>query len=304
MKISVIIACYNEEAALPLLFSALKSALLPLTAASAHTFELLFIDDGSTDSTLAYIQSLPQNDFTVKYISFTRNFGKEAAILAGLRAFHGDAVCIMDADLQDPPHLIADMLAYIERGYEVVAARRIGRGGEPMYRHICSKLFCRIINRVAADIRLQDGERDYRMMRAEVAREIAGMPERSRFTKGLFSYAHYHTKTLEYRSEPRVRTHSKWTFFKLIRYAAGAVMNFSDFPLRLIALLSTLSIITALLCLFQNAMTMFAIFLSSGLILCSVGMVGAYILRIYHEVRNRPLYILRAANVEEGDDKA
>ena len=302
MKISVIITCYNEEAVLPMLFAALGYTLNTL---AQHTFELLFIDDGSNDQTLSCIKnyslSSPKNS-TVKYISFTRNFGKEAAILAGLNACRGSAVCIMDADLQDPPRLIADMIPFIESGFDMVIARRIGRGSEPLYRHVCSWLFCRIINLVSADIHLLAGERDFRMVTASAANEIAAMPEHHRFTKGLFCLPGYRTKVLEYRNTARAKSQSKWTFFKLMRYASDAIIDFSDLPLRLISLFSTLTAAAAIVCLSAASTAMFAVFLSAALILCSVRITGAYAKRIYDEVRRRPLYTVHEANIDDTEN--
>src|SRR5665647_181990 len=229
MLVSIVVPCYNEEKMLHLFYKELCSIIGPI---SGYQFELLFVNDGSKDSTLEIVRSLSAKDNRVKYISFSRNFAKESAIYAGLSLARGDFVTIMDADLQDPPALLPEMLRHIEAGYDSVATRRVTRKGEPLFRSFFARQFYKAINRMSR-IDIVDGARDYRMISRQMVDAILSMREYHRFSKGIFGWIGFKTKWIDYENIERVAGESSWSFWNLFAYAIDGIIAFTTTPLRI-----------------------------------------------------------------------
>ena len=228
-KISIIIPCFNEEEALPIYYAEMKKVMDSMKKQTS--FELLFVDDGSSDRTYEIMKDLHRKDGRCQYLSFSRNFGKEAAMYAGFCNAKGDYVAVMDADMQDPPSLLPEMLAILETGeYDSVATRRVTRDGEPPIRSFFARLFYKVINRISeADV--VDGARDFRLMKREMVDAIVSMCEYNRFSKGIFGWIGFRTKWLPYKNVERVAGETKWSFFKLFKYSLDGIVNFSQAPL-------------------------------------------------------------------------
>lgn len=226
MKISLIIPCYNEEQALYPLYEALQAAMQQL---QEYSFELLFIDDGSSDGTLDVLKLLAQKDERITYLSFSRNFGKEAAMYAGFCNSTGDYAAIMDADMQDPPDLLPQMLEIIQSGYDSVATRRVSRKGEPVMRSFFAKMFYKIMNRIS-ESDIVDGARDFRLMKRSMVDSIIAMSEYNRFSKGIFGWIGFKTYWLPYENRERVAGQTKWNFWKLFRYSLDGIINYFYMP--------------------------------------------------------------------------
>lgn len=248
--LSIVVSCYNEELAIPLFYKEVKKMIEKMDYLD---FEIVFVDDGSKDKTLEILKKLAKKDKQVKYVSFSRNFGKEAAMYAGLEYSKGDYVTLMDADLQDPPAMLEKMYKYLESGeYDCVATRRVTRKGEPPIRSFFARQFYKIINKLS-DIEMVDGARDYRLMRREMVDAIVDMREYNRYSKGLFSFVGFKTKWLEYENVQRVAGETKWSFWKLFIYAIDGITAFSTKPLIMSAILGFL------FCLVSFAMIIFII---------------------------------------------
>lgn len=305
-KISVIVSCYNEEKALPLFYAEMER-VREQDFEGLVEFEYIFVDDGSKDKTLEVIKSLRQQDLKVKYISFSRNFGKEAAMLAGLEESTGDYVTLMDADLQDPPALLKKMYdAIIIEGYDSVGTRRVTRKGEPVIRSFFARMFYRIINKIS-DIEMVDGARDYRLMKRQVVDAIISLKEYNRYSKGLFSFVGFNTKWIEYENIERVAGETKWSFWKLFKYALEGITAFSTTPLILSSILGLIFCLVAFLAIiFIVVKTLILgdptsgwpslvciIVFVSGIQLFSIGVIGQYLSKTYLEVKNRPIYIVK-----------
>lgn len=308
-KISIIVPCYNEEKAIPLFYEELLKNLkgFPKTV----EFEILFINDGSKDDTLKIVKDLANKDSKVKYISFSRNFGKEAAIFAGLENATGDYVTLMDADLQDPPSLLKEMYqAVTKEGYDAVGTRRSTRKGEPIIRSFFARLFYKLINKMTS-IEMVDGARDYVFMKRIVADAIISLKEYNRYTKGLFSFVGFNVKWIEYKNVQRVAGETKWSFWKLTKYALEAITAFSTTPLILASFIGILfCIISFLLILVIIGKTIIfgdptsgwpslvcIIFMLSGIQLFFLGIIGQYLAKTYLEVKQRPIYIIKDTNM-------
>ncbi len=310
MKLTAIIPCYNEEAVLRIFYEEMKRVMSEMKDTE---FELLFVNDGSKDNTLAVL------DNRVKYISFSRNFGKEAAIYAGLQHAGGDLTVIMDADLQDPPSLLPKMYqAIVEEGYDSVATRRVNRKGEPPIRSFFARRFYRLMNHISkADI--VDGARDFRMMNRNFVDALLSMGEYNRFSKGLFGWVGYQTKWLEYENVERAAGETKWSFWKLFLYSIDGIVAFSTLPLSISAFLGVLMCILAVFAIVfiiirqllyggsafgWPSMVCIMIFIGGIQLLC-MGILGSYLAKTYLEVKKRPIYILKETNVENfnGEDK-
>ena len=307
-KISIIVTCYNEEESLPYFYQEIKKVLDNIKI----DFEIIFVDDGSSDKTLDVIKELGKNK-EIKYLSFSRNFGKEAAMLAGLEASCGDYVTIMDSDLQDPPSLLPEMIRLIEEEkYDIIGTRRVTRKGEPAIRSFFARLFYKLINKMSK-VEMVDGARDFRLMTRQVVNSILKLKEYNRYSKGLFSFVGYKTKWLEYENIKRVAGETKWSFWKLFIYAIEGIVSFTTIPL-------TISVIIGLIfCLIAFIMIVVVIvktlilgdptsgwpslvciiFLVSGVQLLCIGVIGEYIAKMYLEVKNRPIYIIKESNVHE-----
>lgn len=301
--LSVIVSCFNEEQSIPLFYKEINNVSKKMKFID---FEFIFINDGSKDKTLDILKKYAKKDSRVKYISFSRNFGKEAAMYAGLKHSKGDLVTLMDADLQDPPSLLEEMYNYIEKGYDQVGTRRVSRKGEPVIRSFFARLFYKIINKMSK-IEMVDGARDYRLMKREVVDSILELKEYNRYSKGIFSFVGYETKWLEYENIERVAGETKWSFWKLLKYAMEGIISFTTAPLALasffgfimcfIALLSIIYIIIRTL-LFGDPVAgwpslVCLILLTSGIQLFCVGIIGQYLAKNYLETKNRPIYIIK-----------
>ncbi|MBE7036789.1 MAG: glycosyltransferase family 2 protein [Ruminococcaceae bacterium] len=308
-KISIIVSCYNEEQSLPLFYEEME-AVRKRDFDESINFEYLFVDDGSSDGTMEVIKSLSKNDDKVRYISFSRNFGKEAAMLAGLEASTGDYVTLMDADLQDPPALLKTMLTAIkEEGYDSVGTRRVTRKGEPIIRSFFARRFYKIINKIS-NVEMVDGARDYRLMTRQVVDAILSLKEYNRYSKGLFSFVGFKTKWLEYENVERVAGETKWSFWKLFKYALEGITAFSTMPLVISSFLGLVFCMIAFLAiLFIIVKTLIfgdptsgwpsmvcIIVLVSGIQLFTTGIIGQYLSKTYLEVKQRPIYIIREKN--------
>ncbi len=301
-KLSIVVPCYNEEECLPLFYQTVSK----MTEALPVLAEFVFVDDGSKDGTLAALRALACGDARVRYLSFSRNFGKEAALFAGLRAAEGDLVCVMDADLQDPPELLAQMFYGIEEeGYDCVGCRRTDRKNEPKVRSAFSRLFYRLINRMA-DTEIVDGARDFRMMTRRMTDAILALPERDRFSKELFSWVGFKTKWLEYENRERAAGKTKWNFKKLTRYAVGGIEGASTSLLKVnlwmaaLFLLACFGFVVAdivLAALGEPVSELFillpVLFFVAFALLLGLFVVSEYIKKIFVQVRARPVYIVR-----------
>ncbi len=316
MKLTAIIPCYNEEAVLRIFYEEMKRVMSEMKDTE---FELLFVNDGSKDNTLAVLKEMADLDNRVKYISFSRNFGKEAAIYAGLQHAGGDLTVIMDADLQDPPSLLPKMYqAIVEEGYDSVATRRVNRKGEPPIRSFFARRFYRLMNHISkADI--VDGARDFRMMNRNFVDALLSMGEYNRFSKGLFGWVGYQTKWLEYENVERAAGETKWSFWKLFLYSIDGIVAFSTLPLSISAFLGVLMCILAVFAIVfiiirqllyggsafgWPSMVCIMIFIGGIQLLC-MGILGSYLAKTYLEVKKRPIYILKETNIENfnGEDK-
>ena len=305
-KISVVVSCYNEEKALPLFYEEMER-VRKQDFENVADFEYIFVNDGSKDKTLEIIKQLRARDNKVRYVSFSRNFGKEAAMLAGLEASRGDYVTLMDADLQDPPAILKQMYNAIKNeGYDSVGTRRVTRKGEPPIRSFFARMFYKIINKMS-DIEMVDGARDYRLMKRKVVDSIISLKEYNRYSKGLFSFVGFDTKWIEYENVERVAGETKWSFWKLFKYALEGITAFSTMPLILSSVLGLLFCVIAFLAIiFIIARTLIygdptsgwpslvcIIVFVSGIQLFCMGVIGQYLSKTYLEVKNRPIYIVK-----------
>lgn len=304
-KVSIIVPCYNEEKAIPLFFEELEKNLRNFP--SNVKFEILFINDGSKDNTLNIIKNLQSDNASIKYISFSRNFGKEAAIFAGLENATGDYVTLMDADLQDPPSLLREMYhAVTEEGYDAVGTRRVTRKGEPIIRSFFAKLFYKLINKMT-DFEMVDGARDYVFMKRIVVDAIISLKEYNRYSKGLFSFVGFNVKWIEYKNIQRVAGETKWSFWKLTKYALEGITAFSTAPLVFASVIGLLFCVASFLLImiiivktliFDDPTSgwpslVCIIFMVSGIQLFSLGIIGQYLSKSYLEIKQRPIYIVK-----------
>ena len=309
-KINLIVPCYNEEESIPIYYEEIKKIRNEL---KDKKIEIIFINDGSTDNTLSILKKLARGDKLVKYISFSRNFGKEAAMLAGLEASTGDYVTVMDVDLQDPPELLKEMVRLIEEeGYDIVGTRRVTRKGEPKIRSFLARKFYKLINKMS-DVEMVDGARDYRLMTRQVVDSILRLKEYNRYSKGLFSYVGFNTKWLEYENVQRVAGETKWSIWKLFMYAIEGIVSFTTIPLTLATMIGFIFCIVAfVMIIFIIIKTLVygdptagwpsmvcIIFLVSGVQLLCIGVIGEYLSKMYLEIKNRPIYIVKESNIKD-----
>ena len=302
-KLSIIVPCLNEQEAVPLFYEAVCAQMKNIPV----EVEFYFVDDGSTDDTLAKVKQLRAGDERIHFISFSRNFGKEAAMYAGMQAATGDYVVIMDADLQDPPGLLGTMLDGIRNEeYDCVATRRVTRAGEPKIRSWFARQFYKLMNAISKT-EIMDGARDYRMMTRRMVDSILTLKEVSRFSKGIFSWVGYRTKWLEYENVERVAGETKWNFWKLLIYSIDGIIGFSTAPLAIASVMGVAFCVLAFLMLMYFFIktliwndpvagfpaTMCVLLLLGGLQLFSVGVLGQYLSKTYLETKNRPIYIAK-----------
>lgn len=308
-KISIVVPCYNEEAALPLFYQEITRVAGEMDDVD---FEFVFIDDGSKDNTLPELRRLAAADSRVRFVSFSRNFGKEAGMLAGLEAATGDFVALMDADLQDPPSLLPELYrAVTEEGYDCAATRRTTREGEPPIRSFFARMFYRIINKIS-DADIVDGARDYRLMRRRVVDAILSMREYNRFSKGIFGWVGFKTKWVPFVNVERVAGETKWSFWKLFLYSLEGIVAFSTVPLALASVLGVLLCFAAFVFIVVvlvktlafgdpvggwPSMMCVILFLGGVQLLC-IGILGQYLSKTYLEAKRRPVYLVR--ETEEG----
>ena len=311
-KVNLIVPCYNEAEALPLFKDELNKVIQTL---DQYTFEILLINDGSTDTTLSVMKEICDTDSHYKYISFSRNFGKEAAMYAGFCNSDGDYAAIMDADMQDPPALLPDMLHCLEtEDYDSVATRRVSRIGEPKIRSFFARNFYKLINKIS-DADVVDGARDFRLMKREMVDSIVAMCEYNRFSKGIFGWIGFKTKWLEYENVNRIAGETKWSFWGLFKYAVDGIINFSETPMSLASGLGIfLTIFSFLMVIFSiirkeifgdpvagwPSLACIIIFIAGLQFLC-MGIMGKYIAKTYLEVKNRPHYIVSETNKDHVD---
>lgn len=311
-KVNLIVPCYNEAEALPLFKDELNKVIQTL---DQYTFEILLINDGSTDTTLSVMKEICDTDSHYKYISFSRNFGKEAAMYAGFCNSDGDYAAIMDADMQDPPALLPDMLHCLEtEDYDSVATRRVSRIGEPKIRSFFARNFYKLINKIS-DADVVDGARDFRLMKREMVDSIVAMCEYNRFSKGIFGWIGFKTKWLEYENVNRIAGETKWSFWGLFKYAVDGIINFSETPMSLASGLGIfLTIFSFLMVIFiiirkeifgdpvagWPSLACIIIFIAGIQFLC-MGIMGKYIAKTYLEVKNRPHYIVSETNKDHVD---
>ena len=308
--VTLIVPCYNEEESLPIFYRAVSEVMDSLPD---YSFTLLLVNDGSKDGTLAQMRALSASDARVRYLSFSRNFGKEAAMYAGFCNAKTDYVAVMDADMQDPPSLLPQMLAILEEGeYDSVATRRVTREGEPPIRSFFARAFYRLINRIS-DADIVDGARDFRLMKREMVEAIVSMCEYNRFSKGIFGWIGFKTMWLPYKNVERAAGETKWSFWGLFKYSIDGIVNFSQAPLSIASMAGlALTVIAFLMILFIVvrkllfgdpvagwASTICIILFIGGVQLLCMGIMGQYLAKTYLEVKRRPHYII----AESSDEK-
>ncbi|MFD1410906.1 glycosyltransferase family 2 protein [Lapidilactobacillus gannanensis] len=302
--LSIIVPCYNEQESLPYYFTAMEKLKpqLPLD------FEYIFVNDGSRDQTLAYLRKLAiANPDSVHYISFSRNFGKEAGLYAGLQKATGDYITVMDADLQDPPELLIKMYQEIQDPeIDCVGTRRVTRAGEPKLRSFFARMFYRLINKIG-QTEIIDGARDFRLMTRQMVDAILELTEYNRFSKGLFSWVGFKTKYLPYENVERVAGTTSWSFWKLFSYSIDGIVNFSDTPLNIASVIGALacliSIVSLVVIVIRTLLfgdptsgwpsMVSVVLLLSGIQLLSLGIIGKYVGKIFLETKKRPQYIVK-----------
>ena len=306
-KISIVVPMYNEQESLGILYKELNRVTDTLPE---YEFEYLFVNDGSSDATLAEIRQLAEKDKRVRYVSFSRNFGKEAALYAGLKNATGDYVATMDADLQDPPALLPQMIAMIEAGdCDNVATRRVNRKGEPPIRSFFAKCFYKVMRHLS-HIEIADGARDYRLMSRAMVDSIVSVSEYNRFSKGIFAWVGYETKWLEFENVERSAGETKWSFWKLVRNSFDGIINFSDTPIRISSYLGLLLTVLSFVAIIIEVIRALVfgdpvagwpslvciITFIGGIQLFCMGIMGQYIAKTYMEVKRRPHYIVKETN--------
>ena len=308
--ISIIVPCYNEEPSLPFFYKEICRVFSSMEQEYSVNFELLFVNDGSRDATLSLVKEYAGKDSRVKYISFSRNFGKEGAIFAGLEYARGDYIAMMDADLQDPPALLSEMYTLIKNeDYDCIGTRRVDRKGEPPIRSFFAHCFYKLINKLSkADI--VDGARDFRLMTRQMTDAIINMPEYNRFSKGIFGWVGFRSKWLEYENVERVAGSTKWSFWKLFLYSLDGIIAFSTAPLSIASVLGILCLFLALIFIAIIIVKtliwgdpvagypslMCVILMIGGLQLVSIGILGQYLAKTYLETKHRPIYIVQETN--------
>lgn len=303
--LSVIVPCYNEEENIRDFYDELCRNN-DFFREKQIELEIIYVDDGSRDQTVSEVRKLHEEDGRVRLVSFSRNFGKEAAIYAGLQKCSGDLAVLMDADLQDPPSLLPEMYSYIEQGYDSVATRRVTRKGEPVIRSFFARMFYKLMNRISRT-EIVDGARDYRLMTRQVVDAILSMTEYNRFTKGIFGWVGYETKWLEYENVERRKGETKWSFWKLFLYSLEGIIAFSTVPLTIASVVGVFFCLVAFVIIIVTIVRKLLfgdptsgwpslvciIMMVSGVQLFCLGIVGQYLSKTYMEVKRRPIYLVR-----------
>lgn len=310
IDISVVVPCYNEQGALPFYYDKMKEVMALLPELS---FEIIIVDDGSADGTLETAKQLAKSDDRIRYISFSRNFGKEAAMYAGLKNASGKYTAIMDADLQDPPEMLPKMYRVItEEGYDAVGTRRVTRKGEPPVRSFFARKFYKIMSRISK-ANMVDGARDYRLMNRKYVDALLSLGEYNRFSKGLFGWVGFKVKWLEFENVNRIAGETKWSFGQLFLYSLDGIVAFSNVPLYMASIAGIGSFIAAIAAMifiivrrlvFGDpvagwASTVVIILFIGGIQLLSIGILGLYLSKLYLEAKNRPIYLLDETNIKD-----
>ncbi|MEX2804115.1 glycosyltransferase family 2 protein [Streptococcus sp. H31] len=302
--LSIVVPCYNEEEAIRPFLKEMQK--IEDRMQNKVTFDYLFINDGSADGTLSVLRDMAKSYSNVHYISFSRNFGKEAGLLAGLEEAKGDLITVMDADLQDPPDLLPEMYDKIQEGYDVVGTRRANRKGEPPIRSLFSKLFYWFANKIT-DTEMVDGARDFRLMTRQVVDSILTLGEVNRFSKGIFSWVGFKTTYISFENRERVAGNTSWNFFDLLKYSIDGFVNFSEVPLNIATWTGTVSFVFSLFAIIFIvirkliwgdpvsgwASTVSIILFMGGIQLFCIGILGKYIAKIFLETKKRPVYIIK-----------
>ncbi|HFU4116627.1 TPA: glycosyltransferase family 2 protein [Streptococcus suis] len=302
--ISVIVPCFNEEEAIPYFYEAMEKVRKEMR----EKFEYIFVNDGSKDGTLKVLRQLSGQDQAVRYLSFSRNFGKEAALYAGLQAAKGDLVTVMDVDLQDPPEMLIEMKAMLEANADLdcVGTRRVSRDGEPPIRSFFAKLFYKLMNKIS-QVEVVDGARDFRLMRRHMVDAILSVSEYNRFSKGIFAWVGFETEYLPYKNVERVAGQTSWSFWKLLSYSIEGIINFSDTPLNIASYTGfftfLLSLVLMVFVVFKTLVfgdptigwpsTICIILFLGGLQLMTIGILGKYLAKVFLETKKRPVYIVK-----------
>ena len=308
--ISIVVPCYNEEQTLPIIYPELNKVAEQM---EEYAFEYVFVNDGSKDNTLNILKEMASKDERVKYVSFSRNFGKEAGLLAGLKNAKGDFIATMDADMQDPPALLPEMVAYVASGeYDNAATRRVTRKGEPVIRSFFARSFYKLMRHMT-DIDIVDGARDYRVMSRAMVDSIIALPEVNRFSKGIFAWVGYETKWIEFENVERSAGETKWSFWKLLRYSIEGIISFSNTPIHIASYMGIgLTGLSALALMFVVIRALLfgdevagwpslvcIITFLGGVQLFVMGIMGQYISKTYLEVKHRPHYVIKDTNCED-----
>ena len=303
-KLSIVVPCYDEEKVIDIFYQNLKKVIEQFS--NKYDYEIVFVDDGSKDGTFAKMKEIRKSDDNTKIISFSRNFGKEAGIYAGLSNSTGDLVVVMDSDLQHPPEIILEMLKYIEEGYDTVATRRKNRKGEPAFKNFCANMFYKLINKFM-ETKLEEGVQDFRMMKRNVVDSILSLNEYNRFSKGIFNWVGFNSKYIEVENVKRAAGKTKWSFNALWNYAIEGITSFTTAPLKLSMFLGLLvfavSIIFAISIVIQTlvmgkdvpgyASTIVSVLFMGGVQLLCIGILSEYISKMYMEIKDRPKYIVK-----------
>ncbi len=312
-KVDIIVPCYNESQVIQLFFDEVVKVTSSL---KDYLFEIIFVDDGSKDNTLEFLKKFAENNDFVKFISFSRNFGKESAMYAGLKNSTGDFVVILDADLQHPPKLISEMLLAMNEGYDCCCANRASRAGESKILSFFKRRFYKLINKIS-EVDMPDGAGDFRMMNRKMVNAVIAMSEVQRFSKGIFSWVGFKTKWIVFENVERAAGETKWSFWKLFKYALDGITAFSTAPLKIASVLGIFISLSAFIYLVYiiiktlvygidspgYASIITILLFIGGIIILSCGILGEYIAKIYMEVKNRPVYIIRDSNLDtEKDD--
>ena len=310
--ISLVVPCYNEQESIPIFYKEVCAVIEKMEDAE---FEFVFVNDGSKDQTLARMKALAEQDSRVKYISFSRNFGKEAGLFAGLEHARGDYLAVMDVDLQDPPQMLPQMYEILQQGeYDCVATRRVNRKGEPPLRSFFARMFYKLINRISK-AEIMDGARDFRMMTRQMAQAVLSMREYNRFSKGIFGWVGFNTKWLDYVNVERVAGQTKWNFWQLLLYSIDGIVAFSTVPLSIAAVMGLLFCAIALLMTafvvvrtliwgdpVSGWPSMICVILAvGGVQLFCMGIIGQYLAKTFMEIKKRPIYIVKETNCEKTD---
>ncbi|AWX95474.1 MULTISPECIES: glycosyltransferase family 2 protein [Streptococcus] len=302
--ISVIVPCFNEEEAIPYFYDAMEKVRKEM----GEQFEYIFVNDGSKDRTLTVLRQLSGQDRAVRYLSFSRNFGKEAALYAGLQAAQGELVTVMDVDLQDPPEMLMEMKAMLDGNPDLdcVGTRRVSRDGEPPIRSFFAKLFYKLMNKIS-QVEVVDGARDFRLMRRHMVDAILSVSEYNRFSKGIFAWVGFETEYLPYENVERVAGETSWSFWKLLSYSIEGIINFSDTPLNIASYTGfftfLLSLVLMVFVVFKTLAfgdptigwpsTICIILFLGGLQLMTIGILGKYLAKVFLETKKRPIYIVK-----------